>query len=121
MLFGAEDIFNSLRKKFPELQAVVLIGAAGTVRFHAAPNLSLDLETFSAEYSTLYRIALRTAQDTAMGDAFEQILISNKSVLLLRRFGTGNLAVFVCGPNPQLGRLRFEIRNLARRLPDSVF
>jgi len=118
--FGPEDLFKSLRNKFPELQAVVLIGAAGTVRFHAAPNLSLDLESFAAEYSALYRIALRTAQDTAMGDAFEQILISNKSVLLVRRFGAGNLAVFVCGPNPQLGRLRFEIRNLAERLTDSV-
>jgi predicted regulator of Ras-like GTPase activity (Roadblock/LC7/MglB family) len=109
--FGPEDLFKSLRNKFPELQAVVLIGAAGTVRFHAAPNLSLDLESFAAEYSALYRIALRTAQETAMGDAFEQILISNKSVLLVRRFGPATLpfSSVVQIPNWADCDLKFEI------------
>jgi predicted regulator of Ras-like GTPase activity (Roadblock/LC7/MglB family) len=51
-----------------------------------------------------------------MGDAFEQIQISEKALLVMRRFGAGNVAIFVCGPDQHLGRLRFEIRCLAEHL-----
>jgi len=118
--FSAESLFNSLKDRISELKAVFLVGASGAVRFHAKPGSAFDVESFAAEYATLFRIASRTALDTAMGDAYEQILISDKALLVVRRFGTGNVAIFVCGPDQQLGRLRFEIRSLAERLPHSV-
>lgn len=116
MQFSVEDLFNSLKSKLPELRAVVLVGASGVLRFRAAPELEFDAESFAAEYATLFRIASRTAQDTSMGDAFEQIQISEKALLVMRRFGAGNVAIFVCGPDQHLGRLRFEIRCLAEHL-----
>ena len=79
------QLFNSLRDKVPELKAAILIGAAGKFEVHSSSDFRFDAESFAAEYATLFRIARRTAEDTAMGDALEQILISDKAILVARR------------------------------------
>lgn len=106
------QLFNSLRDKVPELKAVIFIGPAGQFEVHSSPDFSFDAESFAAEHATLFRIARRTAEDTAMGDALEQILISEKAILVARRFGTDDVAVFVCSADQHLGRLRYEIRRV---------
>jgi predicted regulator of Ras-like GTPase activity (Roadblock/LC7/MglB family) len=110
------QLFNSLRDKVPELKAAILIGAAGEFIFHSSSDFRFNAESFAAEYATLYRIARRTAEDTAMGDALEQILISDKAILVARRFGSDDVAVFVCGADQNLGRLRYEIRRLSEQI-----
>jgi predicted regulator of Ras-like GTPase activity (Roadblock/LC7/MglB family) len=114
------QLFNSLRDQIPELKAAILIRAAGKVEVHSAPNFRIDKESFAAEYGTLFRIARRTAEDTSMGDALEQILISDKAILVARRVGSDDVAVFVCGVDQNLGRLRYEIRRLSEQYNLSV-
>ena len=114
------QLFNSLRDKVPELKAAILIGASGGFDVHSSADFSIDAETFAAEYAALFRIARRTAQDTALGDAVEQILISDKAILVARRFRTDDVVVFVCGADQHLGRLRYEIRRLAEQSPSFV-
>jgi predicted regulator of Ras-like GTPase activity (Roadblock/LC7/MglB family) len=114
------QLFNSLRDKIPELKAAILIRAAGGVEVHSSSNFSIDAESFGAEYAALYRIARRTAEDTSMGDALEQILISEKAILVARRVGSDDVAVFVCGADEHLGRLRYEIRRLSEQFHFSV-
>jgi predicted regulator of Ras-like GTPase activity (Roadblock/LC7/MglB family) len=55
-----------------------------------------------------------------MGDALEQILISDKAILVARRIGLDDVAVFVCGADQHLGRLRYEIRRLSEHFSLSV-
>jgi predicted regulator of Ras-like GTPase activity (Roadblock/LC7/MglB family) len=113
---SVEKIFQALRNTIPELKAAVLVSNAGEFDVASIPGFAFDAETFAAEYAALFRIAIRTAEDTAMGDAFEQILVSDKAIVLARRFGSDDVAVFVCGPDQPLGRLRYEIRRLAQDL-----
>jgi len=115
-----EQLFNSLRSGVPELKAAILVNTAGEFAVHSAPGFKFDAESFAVEYATLFRIAQRTAEDTSMGNAFEQILISDKAILVARRIGVDDVAVFVCGADEQLGRLRYEIRRLAEQLVDCV-
>jgi predicted regulator of Ras-like GTPase activity (Roadblock/LC7/MglB family) len=112
----AKRLFNSLRDKIPELKASILISNTGELGVHSAAGFEFNADTFAVEYATLFRIAMRTAQDTAMGDAFEQILVSDKAILIARRIGADDIAVFVFGANEPLGRLRYEIRRLAEQL-----
>ena len=120
MRASAGQLFHSLRDKIPELKAAILIGAASGVEAHSSPSFSVDAESFAAEYAALYRIARRTAEDTSMGDAVEQILISDKAILVARRVGSDDVAVFVCGSDVHLGRLRYEIRRLSKQFNFSV-
>jgi predicted regulator of Ras-like GTPase activity (Roadblock/LC7/MglB family) len=114
------QLFNSLRDKVTELRAVILISAVGGVEVHSSSDFHIDAESFAAEHAALFRIARRTAQDTSLGDALEQILICDKAILVARRFGSDDVAVFVCGPDQHLGRLRYEIRRLAEQFNFSV-
>jgi predicted regulator of Ras-like GTPase activity (Roadblock/LC7/MglB family) len=114
------QLFNSLRDKVPELKAAILIGASGRFAVHSSSDFKFNADSFATEYATLFRIARRTAEDTAMGDALEQILISDKAILVARRFGTDDVAVFVCGADQHLGRLRYEIRRLAEQFTARV-
>jgi predicted regulator of Ras-like GTPase activity (Roadblock/LC7/MglB family) len=114
------QLFNSLRDKIPELRAAILITAAGRVEVHSSSDFSFDADSFAAEYATLFRIARRTAEDTSMGNALEQILISDKAILVARRVGSDDVAVFVCGADQHLGRLRYEIRRLSEQFHFSV-
>jgi len=109
------QLFNSLRDKIPELRAAILITAAGGVKVHSSPDFRIDADSFAAEYATLFRIARRTVEDTYLGDALEQILISDKAILVARRIGSDDVAVFVCGVDQHLGRLRYEIRRLSEQ------
>jgi len=115
-----EQLFNSLRSGVPELKAVILVSKAGEFVVHSAPGFKFDTESFAVEYATLFRIAQRTAEDTSMGNALEQILISDKAILVARRIGSDDVAVFVCGADEQLGRLRYEIRRVSEQLVDCV-
>lgn len=114
------QLFNSLRDKIPELKAAIFIGAAGRFEVHSSSDFRFDVESFAAEYATLFRIARRTAEDTSMGDALEQILISDKAILVARRIGSDDVAVFVCGADQHLGRLRYEIRRLSEQFNFSL-
>lgn len=120
MQVSVGQLFNSLRDKVPELKAAILISAAGGFEIHSSSDFGIDAESFAAEYAALFRIARRTAEDTAMGDALEQILISDKAILISRRTGTDDVAVFVCGADQHLGRLRYEIRRLSEQFHFSV-
>jgi predicted regulator of Ras-like GTPase activity (Roadblock/LC7/MglB family) len=112
----AEQLFNSLREKIPDLKASILISPTGEFGVHSAPGFDFNPESFAIEYATLFRIAMRTVEDTAMGNAVEQILISDRAILIARRICSDDIVVFVTGANEQLGRLRYEIRRLAEQL-----
>ncbi len=121
MRFEAAQLFNSLKKVVPDLKATVVISGTGEFEFHRAPGFEFDADTFAAEYTTLFRIAQRTAEDTKLGYASEQILITERAVLLARRLRGDGIAVFLCGTNQQLGRLRYEVRMLIRTSEQSTF
>lgn len=112
----AEQLFNSLQGKIPDLKATLLVSAAGKVAVHAAKGFDFNAEHFAAEYAMLFRIARRTAEDTAMGSPLEHILISDKAIVIARRVGADDVVLFVCGPEEQLGRLRYETRRVAENL-----
>ena len=120
MQVSVGKLFNSLRDKVPELRAAILISTVDGVHVHSSPDFHIDGESFAAEYAALFRIARRTAEDTSMGDALEQILICDKAILVARRIGSDDVAVFVCGPDQNLGRLRYEIRRLSEQFNFSV-
>ena len=120
MRFEAGRLFTSLKGAIPDLKATVVFDRAGEFEIHLAPGFEFDADTFATEYTTLFRIAQRTAEDTELGNVSEQILITEKAILLARRFAGDGIAVFLCGTNQQLGRLRFEVRHLIRKTEESA-
>jgi predicted regulator of Ras-like GTPase activity (Roadblock/LC7/MglB family) len=102
--------FNAMREKLPGLRAFFLLGAGGELLAHVAEGSQLDVDLFASEYATLLRIAQSASSDTGMGALQEQILTSERSLIVLHRLPQDRFGVFVCAPDEHLGRLRYELK-----------
>ena len=102
--------FSMMREKLPGIRAFFLLGPGGELLAHASEDSRIDHEAFASEYAMLLRIAQSASSDTGMGELQEQILTSKTSTILLHRFPKDRFGVFVCSPDEQLGRLRYELK-----------
>jgi predicted regulator of Ras-like GTPase activity (Roadblock/LC7/MglB family) len=106
------DILDKLRKKVPNIQAVILAGP-DEVLDCLLVDPALDLDTIAAEYATLLRIAGRTSEDTGAGTLVEQIVVSDKSIMIARSVSSEEFLILLCRTQDQIGRARYELRNAA--------
>jgi predicted regulator of Ras-like GTPase activity (Roadblock/LC7/MglB family) len=105
-----DRLFSDLRKRAPAAQALVVFGPDGSVLSQASSDPYFSSEAFISEYAMFLRIARRTAEDTAMGDPEEYILVSHPGLILIRRLPEDHFAVLVASPEGQVGRLRYELK-----------
>jgi predicted regulator of Ras-like GTPase activity (Roadblock/LC7/MglB family) len=106
------DILDRLRKKVPSIQAVILAGP-DEVLDCLLLDPALDLDTIAAEYATLLRIAGRTSEDTGAGTLIEQIVVSDKSIMIARSVSPEEFLILLCRTQDQIGRARYELRHAA--------
>jgi predicted regulator of Ras-like GTPase activity (Roadblock/LC7/MglB family) len=106
------DVLNNLPRKIPGIQAVILAGAHEVID-SVCVDASLDLDMIAAEYATLLRIAGRTSEDTGAGNLVEQIVVSEKSIMIARNISSEEFLLLVCRSQDQIGRARYELRHAA--------
>jgi predicted regulator of Ras-like GTPase activity (Roadblock/LC7/MglB family) len=106
------DIFDKLRKKIPDIQAVILAGRDEIVDCLLV-DPALDLDTIATEYATLIRIAGRTSEDAGAGSLVEQIVVSEKSIMIARSISPEEHLILLCRTQDQIGRARYELRHAA--------
>lgn len=106
------DILDRLRKRVPSIQAVILAGP-DEVLDCLLLDPALDLDTIAAEYATLLRIAGRTSEDTGAGTLIEQIVVSDKSIMIARSVSPEEFLILLCRTQDQIGRARYELRHAA--------
>ena len=106
------DVLNNLPRRIPGIQAVIVAGAHEVID-SVCVDTSLDLDTIAAEYATLLRIAGRTSEDTGAGNLVEQIVVSDKSIMIARHVSAEEFLILVCRSQDQIGRARYELRQAA--------
>jgi predicted regulator of Ras-like GTPase activity (Roadblock/LC7/MglB family) len=106
------DVLDKLRKKIPGIQAAILAGPEEVVDCLLL-DPSLDLDTIAAEYATLLRIAGRTSEDTGAGTLIEQIVVSEKSIMIARSVSPEEFLILLFRSQDQIGRARYELRQAA--------
>ena len=103
------DVFDLLQQKIPGLQAVVLVGPEEVLDYLLIdPAVSVDM--VSAEYATLLRIATRTSEDAGAGNVIEQIMVSEKSIMMARSVPPNDFLILLFQGQELIGRTRYELR-----------
>jgi predicted regulator of Ras-like GTPase activity (Roadblock/LC7/MglB family) len=74
---------EKLSKNVADIQALILIGPEGVVE-QIVEDPTLDLDTIIDEYTTLLRIARSASEDSGAGDLVENIVVSERSVMIAR-------------------------------------
>ena len=106
------DVLENLPGKVPGILAVILAGAHEVIE-SVLVDASLDLDTIAAEYATLLRIAGRTSEDIGAGNLVEQIVVSEKSIIVARNVSPEEFLILICRTQDQIGRARYELRQAA--------
>jgi len=111
-------VLGQLRKNVVDIQAVILVGPEGVVD-HMVQDPSLDIETIVGEYITLLRIARSASEDSGAGNLVENIVVSERSMMIARSIPPEHYLILLSRSQDQIGRARYELKQAAREIGSS--
>jgi predicted regulator of Ras-like GTPase activity (Roadblock/LC7/MglB family) len=103
------QIVAKLRRSVKEIQAVLLAGPRGLINY-VVDDPAVKVDTLGEEYGTLLRIARSSSEDSGAGSLVENILVSEKSVMIARRISPDHYLILVSSSSCQIGRARYELK-----------
>jgi predicted regulator of Ras-like GTPase activity (Roadblock/LC7/MglB family) len=105
-------VLEKLRKNVEGIQALILVGPEGVVE-QLVEDSKLDLDTIVGEYTTLLRIARSAAEDSGAGDLIENIVVSERSIMIARSIPPEQYLILLSRSQDQIGRARYELKQAA--------
>jgi predicted regulator of Ras-like GTPase activity (Roadblock/LC7/MglB family) len=109
------EVLAKLRESVRDIQALILVGPEGVIDY-TLDDTSLNLETIAGEYATLLHIARSASQDSGSGNLLENIVISEKSIMIARTVTSEHYLILLARSQDQLGRARYELKRAAWEL-----
>jgi predicted regulator of Ras-like GTPase activity (Roadblock/LC7/MglB family) len=109
---GFRQVLEKLRKNVTGIQALILVGPEGVVE-QLVEDSTLDLETIVGEYTTLLRIARSASEDSGAGDLVENIVVSERSIMIARSIAPEQYLILLSRSQDQIGRARYELKQAA--------
>jgi predicted regulator of Ras-like GTPase activity (Roadblock/LC7/MglB family) len=106
------EVVAKLRESLANVQAVILVGPEGIIDYMLDDN-SLNLETIAGEYATLLHIARSASEDSGSGNLVENIVVSEKSIMIARTISPEHYLILLARSQDQLGRARYELKQAA--------
>ena len=109
------QVLAKLRQTVTDIQALILVGPEGVIDY-TLDDTSLNLETIAGEYATLLHIARSASQDSGSGNLVENIVVSEKSIMIARTVTSDHYLILLARSHDQLGRARYELKQAAWEL-----
>jgi len=106
------EILEKLRKNVTDIQAVILVGPDGVLD-HMVHDPALNIETIAGEYATLLRIARSASEDSGSGNLVENIVVSERSIMIARSISPEHYLILLSRSQDQIGRARYELKQAA--------
>ena len=107
------EIGEKLRKSVTDVQAVILVGPDGVVDYMLEDPTLLHIETIATEYATLLRVARSAAEDSGSGNLVENIVVSEKSIMIARSVSADHVLILLSRSQDQIGRARYALKQAA--------
>jgi len=77
---------------------------------------ALDVETIAGEYISLLRIARSASEDSGSGNLVENIVVSERSIMVARSVSPEQYLILLSRSQDQIGRARYELKQAAWEL-----
>jgi predicted regulator of Ras-like GTPase activity (Roadblock/LC7/MglB family) len=108
-------VVAQLKKSVTDIQALILVGPDGVIDY-TLDDTSLNLDTIAGEYATLLHIARSASEDSGSGNLLENIVVSEKSIMIARSVAPEHYLILLARAQEQLGRARYELKQAAREI-----
>jgi predicted regulator of Ras-like GTPase activity (Roadblock/LC7/MglB family) len=112
-----ERALEKLRHNVSDIQAVILVGPEGVLE-RMVEDPALEVETIASEYITLFRIARSASEDSGSGNLVENIVVSERSVMVARTVSPEQYLILLSRSRDQIGRARYELKQAAREIQE---
>jgi predicted regulator of Ras-like GTPase activity (Roadblock/LC7/MglB family) len=96
----------------PDAQAILLVGPRGPVD-QIVYDRSLNLRAIAEEYATLLRVARSASEDSGAGNLLENILVSEKQVIITRTLQRDHHLILFARAHDPIGRSRYRLKHAA--------
>jgi predicted regulator of Ras-like GTPase activity (Roadblock/LC7/MglB family) len=88
----------------------LVVGLDGIAVEEYSVNSEMDLQSMTAEYSSLLKEIEKSSQASDMGSTKEITVITDKAMIMLRRLNADYFFVLVMKPEGNFGKGRFLLR-----------
>jgi len=95
-----------------DIQAVILVGPEGVLE-RMVEDPALEVETIASEY-----IARSASEDSGSGNLVENIVVSERSVMVARTVSPEQYLILLSRSRDQIGRARYELKQAAREIQE---
>lgn len=107
------DIIEQMAQRVEGTLSVLIIGVDGIIidradTEKAIPSLSLEL--VAAEYTSLLKTALRTADDVEIGKLHELTVFTEAYHFIIKMITDEYYMMFILEPGGNFGRARYELK-----------
>jgi predicted regulator of Ras-like GTPase activity (Roadblock/LC7/MglB family) len=116
---GFRQVLEKLRKNVADVQALILVGPEGIVE-RIVEDATLDLDTIAGEYTTLLRIARSASEDSGAGDLVENVVVSERSIMIARTIASEQYLIVLSRSQDQIGRARYEVKQAAWEIREII-
>ena len=97
----------------------MLVGPHGIAEY-VTEDPGLNLELVAEEYATLLRIARSSSEDSGAGGLVENVLVSERSVMIARSVSPEHYLILLSRAQHEIGRARYELKQAAWELSKSL-
>lgn len=111
-LFG--DTLRDVVARVEGVRSAMIVGIDGIIierAFSTGEDISeLNIEMVTAEFTSLLKTALRTADDVEVGTMLEMTVFTEKCVFVIRMITEEYYIMVVMDPDGNFGRARYELK-----------
>ena len=106
-----DETLRAIVSKTESAVGALIMGLDGIAVARAdAAGREVDIDVVAAEYTTLLRKAIRTAEDAALGGLRELVIAADRFAFLIKPITAEYFLVLVLESPRGIGRARFELR-----------
>jgi len=104
------ETLKAIAEGMPDTDCVLLMGMDGLPIEKVTRNQSVNIETISAEFTSLLKVTSQTSAEVEAGKLDEVMVLSDKMVVVMKAITKEYFLMLILPKDANLGRARFELK-----------
>jgi predicted regulator of Ras-like GTPase activity (Roadblock/LC7/MglB family) len=110
------EVLRELARDVKGARGAAIVGMDGIVVEQYVPEPGLDLQSLAAEYGNVVKVVQTASDSLSMGQARELAVVTEDSVMLIRKINEDYFMALVAEPGAAFGKGRFMVRKAVARV-----
>src|SRR5262245_21525403 len=105
-----KETLQEISNRVQDVDCILLMGMDGLPIEKVTRNQSINIESISAEFTSVLRITGQTSREVDAGELEEVIVLLDRMILIMKAITREYFLMMILPPNGNLGCARFELK-----------